>query len=258
FKTNGLDKLKWRTNEWTPDYLKSKAGNQVVNVLSRKSGETFGPENAAYVPMRFAEFIDQVMVPEDGNDDLYLNLQNLGAGRVIEPPITQLLGDFTLPDIYRDLQIRSVNLWMGNNRSRTTTHLHHDFNDNLYAVVEGCKHFVVFPPEQAANLYPRGEVLHVQKNGIIRYKDMHSETMPHFSQLNLNDVDRVKFPGYQEAERTRYEFLVEKDEILFLPCGWFHQVSSDGKHIALSFFAEVPSTAQMKTLEQSLTAVPPQ
>ncbi len=253
FETNGLHSLNWRTNEWTPEYLKWKAGNQIVKVLNRENpNATFGPENATYLPMRFAEFIDQVMVPEEGNDKLYLNLQDFGAGRVIEPPVAQLLGDFTLPDMYRDLQIRSVNLWMGNNQSRTTTHLHHDYNDNLYAVVEGRKHFIIFPPSQAENLYPRGEIMHVQKNGIIRYKDMHQKSMPHFSQLDLSNIDLGKFPGYRQAENHRTEFFVEQDEILFLPSGWFHQVSSEGKHVALSFFAEVPTTAHMKILAQSL------
>ncbi|MCG8432628.1 MAG: cupin-like domain-containing protein [Gammaproteobacteria bacterium] len=247
-QTDGLHNLGWHVDRWTDGYLIEKAGDQKVKVLQRNSASAFGPDNSKYKLFEFADFIHQVMAAEQGDQDLYLNLQNIATNDVLLPPVAQLKDDFDVPPVFKDIELRSVNIWMGNNQGTTTTHLHHDYNDNLYVVVEGRKHFTIFPPEQAANLYPRGEIRHVQKNGLVRYKSFADPPMPHFSRLDPDTVDLEKYPAYKQAETSRVDFHVEQHEILFLPAGWFHKVSSIGRHIALSFFAAVPTTAELAAM----------
>ena len=247
--TDSLSQLGWQTDAWTDEYLLYKAGAQEVLVLQRDDASNFSPDHVRYAPMRFHDFISKVMAPRQGNRDLYLNLQH---DRVLEPPLLQLLGDFNVPVYFKDLTLRCVNLWMGNSPDSITTPLHHDFNDNLYVVVEGRKHFVLFPPEQAPNLYPQGELLGVEGNGYIRYANLDSK--PHMSRLDLSDPDPERFPLYAAAAPTRRECHVEKNEMLFLPTGWFHQVTSIGRHIAVSFFSMPPSMEQLDWLKQAISS----
>lgn len=245
--TGSLAQLGWQTQRWSNDYLMFKAGAQEVMVLRRDDARNFAPDGTRYVPMAFHEFLKWVMAAPQGDRDIYLNLQH---DNVIEPPLLQLLGDFNIPVYFKDLALRCVNLWMGNSPESITTPLHHDFNDNLYVVVEGRKHFTLFPPEQAPNLYPQGRLLGVDPNGYIRYESM--DHKPHMTQVDPADVDLVRFPLYTEAAPTRRECYVEKDEMLFLPTGWFHQVTSIGRHVALSFFAQPPSMQQLDFLKHAL------
>jgi mannose-6-phosphate isomerase-like protein (cupin superfamily) len=237
--TGSLAQLGWKTQLWNNEYLAQKAGAQQVVVQRRGSG-AYSAETSAYVPMQFMDFLRQVMARPGGDDRTYLNLQ---TDKVIEPPLLQLLGDFSIPPFFKDLTLRCVNLWMGNSDKTIVTPLHHDFNDNLYVVAEGRKHFTLFPPEQAPNLYTRGQLLGVEPNGIIRYASLSG--MPHLSQVDIEAPDRERFPAYAVAEPTRMDVDIEAGEMLFLPAGWFHQVSSSGRHIAVSFFAEVPESDEL-------------
>lgn len=245
-RTQSLAQLGWQTQQWSNEYLAHKAGAQQVLVQKRASG-AYTAESAAYVPMQFADFLRQVMARPGGDDRVYLNLQ---TDNVLEPPLLQLLGDFSIPPYFKDLKLRCVNLWMGNSDKTMTTPLHHDFNDNLYVVVEGRKHFTLFPPEQAPNLYQRGQLQGVEPNGIIRYASMSG--MPHLSQVDIQAPDAARFPLYAQAAPTRRDIDVQAGEMLFLPAGWFHQVSSTGRHIAVSFFAVVPGSDELAQAREQL------
>lgn len=251
-KTESFAQLGWQTDRWDNDYLLYKAGSQQVMVLKRNNSSNFSPDDAQYVPMAFHEFIRHVMANPAGNRDIYLNLQK---GNIIEAPLLQLLGDFNIPVYFKDLILCSLNVWMGNSSESITTPLHHDFNDNLYAVVEGCKHFTLFPPAQANNLYPQGELLEVEANGYIKYKDLSHK--PHMSKLDPANVDLIEFPRYASAAPTRIECTVQKGEMLFLPTGWFHQVTSRGRHIAVSFFSMPPSLEQLGFLKDAIASRQP-
>jgi len=248
-RTQSLAQFGWRTHLWSDDYLDYKAGAHNVLVLKRSRSPDYAPERSAYVPMRFRDFMRQVMAEPRGSSDLYLNLQ---TDKVLEPPLLQLLGDFSIPPYFKDVPLRSINLWMGNSTGEITTPLHHDFNDNLYVVVQGRKHFTIFPPSQAENLYTRGQLLGMEANGVANYAS--GQAMPHLSQVDISHPDTSRFPRYAEADKWRMDFEVNANEMLFLPAGWFHQVSSGGRHIAVSFFAEVPRMEGLERMRADLHA----
>ena len=248
-RTENLMQLGWRTTLWSNEYLTFKAGTHNVLVLKRSHSADYAPERSSYLPMRFRDFVREVMAKPSGSCDLYLNLQ---TDKVLEPPLLQLLGDFSIPYYFKDLPLRSINLWMGNSATDITTPLHHDFNDNLYVVAEGHKHFTIFPPAQAVNLYTRGCIAAVEPNGLIRYES--GQHMPHLSQVDITNPDAQRFPRYAQAMTTRMDFEIGSNEMLFLPAGWFHQVSSVGRHIAVSFFAEIPQVEALQRMRTSLAA----
>ena len=249
-RTHTLADLDWRTDRWTNEYLTHKGGGQSVAVLTSHNRNDFSLDKARYETMLFQEFIARAMAKPDGDETMYLNLQDEAKDRMLEPPLLQLMGDFSIPVYYKDLMLRCMNLWMGNSRSEIVTPLHHDFNDNLYVVVEGRKHFTLFPPSQAANLYTRGTILEVERNGNIRYASMAG--MPHLSQLDIEHPDLVRFPRYTEAERMRMDVVLEKNDMLFLPNGWFHRVASRGRHIAVSFMAVTPDADRLQWMRSAI------
>lgn len=249
-RTKTLAELDWHTDRWTDEYLAYKAGSQSVAVLSSRTRDDFMPERAGYGTMPFREFISKVMANAEGSETLYLNLQDFGKHYVLEPPLLQLIGDFSIPIYFKDLILRCMNIWMGNSRQDIVTPLHHDFNDNLYVVVEGHKHFTLFPPAQAPNLYPRGKLISVEANGNIQYESL--DDMPHLSQVDADQPDVQRFPKYAEAQKSRMDFDLGKNEILFLPNGWFHRVASHGRHIAVSFMVATPVMERLNWMRARL------
>lgn len=242
-----LGRLGWNTGRWTLDYLAERAGSQRVKVLHRQDPDgTFLPENTRKVEVLFARFLTEVMRPDIGTDDAYLNLQN---GQSVEAPALQLLGDFSIPDFYCEIPVKSINIWMGNSRHGIVTPLHHDFHDNLYVVVEGRKRFTLYPPSQACNLYPRGHLERVRDNGWIDYRDMKTNPMPHLCRVDPDRPDLSAFPGFREAENHRLELELEAGDLLYFPAGWFHQVRSlEGRHIALSFAGLPPGDTALQAM----------
>jgi len=249
-RTRTLADLGWQTGRWTNEYLEQQAGSESVAVLTSHNGNDFGLDKARYETMLFREFIARAMARAEGDETLYLNLQDNAKDRLLEAPLLQLSGDLSVPPYFKDLMLRCMNLWMGNSRNEIVTPLHHDFNDNLYVVVEGRKHFTLFPPSEAANLYTRGTLLEVEPNGNIRYATL--DGMPHMSRVDLEKPDLERFPRFAAALQTRMDVDLEQGDMLFLPNGWFHRVSSRGRHVAVSFMAVTPPAERLEWMRAAL------
>lgn len=104
---------------------------------------------------------------------------------------------------------RLTSLWIGN-RSRTT--LHWDLPDNLSCVVRGQRHYLLFPPDQIANLYlgPIDRTLAGQST----------------SMVDCDSPDFVRFPRYAQALAVARQVKLDPGDALFIPSMWFHQVVS--------------------------------
>lgn len=253
-RAGDLARFEWRTARWSNAYLVERAGNQDVRVLERRTRE--GRHDLAtshYVTMLFRDFVRRVLDDPAGSDAHYLNLQH---DRVLDPPLLQLLGDFTVPPYFRDLRLRSIVPWMGRSPVPIVTPLHHDFEDNLYVVVEGEKRFLLFPPSDAPCLYTRGTVVRVEPHGAIVYAP--GEPMPHLSRLDPRAPDPERFPRFAEVRHHGREVVLGPGDMLFVPAGWFHEVSSHGteRHIALSFFAHAPPPEGLRYLASCLGIAP--
>ncbi|ODV58401.1 Clavaminate synthase-like protein [Ascoidea rubescens DSM 1968] len=151
----------------------------------------------------------------------------------------------------------------------TSSGLHHDHADNLYIPITGTKRFTIFAPSEAENLYTVGDVDIIYESGVIDYKTNNNAPSwqkvrsdgaiieinlsncnenaskkldpPSFSKIppillhlenisnhkNLVKAASTKYPRFFKA--IPVEVTLKPGQMLFLPCGWFHEVSSSGE-----------------------------
>ena len=100
-------------------------------------------------------------------------------------------------------------LWVGNQGVVDT---HYDGSDNLACVVAGRRRFVLFPPDQTANLYP-GPL------------DFTPAGVP-VSLVNLRCPDYERFPNYKLALEQACSAELGPGDAIFMPMLWWHYVES--------------------------------
>ncbi len=97
-------------------------------------------------------------------------------------------------------------LWIG---GRVRTQTHNDRDHNLACVIAGRRRFLLFPPEQLANLYI-GPL----------------ENPPPLSLVDPDAPDLVRFPRYAEAFAAARVAMLEPGDAIFIPRYWWHHVTS--------------------------------
>ncbi|MEM9401364.1 MAG: cupin-like domain-containing protein [Pseudomonadota bacterium] len=100
-------------------------------------------------------------------------------------------------------------VWINN---RTMIAAHFDVDHNIACVVGGKRHFTLFPPEQAANLYV-GPLLNTPGG-------------PPISTVNLRQPDYDRFPRFAEALESAQEAILEPGDAIYIPILWWHGVDS--------------------------------
>jgi len=102
-----------------------------------------------------------------------------------------------------------VSAWIGN---RTTALAHHDLSNNMACCLVGRRRFVLFPPEQVANLYP-GPLEPTPGGQVVTMAD-------------IDNPDFERFPGLREALEVAEVANLEPGDALFYPAMWWHQVDA--------------------------------
>lgn len=102
-------------------------------------------------------------------------------------------------------------VWIGN---RVTVAPHFDVADNLAFVMAGRRRFILFPPEQTANLYP-GPM------------DATPANVP-ISMVSLDAPELDRFPRYREALEAAVVAELEPGDAIYIPYMWWHGVQSLG------------------------------
>jgi hypothetical protein len=149
-----------------------------------------------------AQVLAQLLGQADNPDAHSIAVQALDVRRTLpgfdaENP-ARLIGDSVAPT-----------MWIGN-QGRVAPH--YDVHRNLACVVAGKRRFILFPPEQIANLY-LGPVLDAPGGVPISLVD---ESNP--------DFDR--FPKYKEALENAQEAVLEPGDAIYIPSLWWHGVTS--------------------------------
>jgi len=152
------------------------------------------------------------------------------------PPLSQLSGDFSIPSFYLTEPTVAINLWIGASDPTTGTKsgLHHDYEDNLYILLRGKKKVRLFSPEDSFNIYPVGAIVDISPYGSHMYC---GEKNGHWSKISLDDSEekiRENFPRFFSAKSM--ECVVNSGEMLYIPNGWWHEVTSFGIHVALNIW----------------------
>ena len=102
-----------------------------------------------------------------------------------------------------------ASVWLGN---RTTATCHYDDTHNIAVCAVGRRRFTLFPPEQAANLYP-GPLDPTPGGQVI-------------SMVDLAAPDLARHPRFAEALETAQVAEMEPGDVLAYPAMWWHHVEA--------------------------------
>ena len=189
---------------WTADYLKTKIGSSVVEV---QAGRGANPDyerrkDDHRQTMPFSAFINQIRSPDRANDT-YITAYNSRANAEALAPLNDDLG--VLDQFLSQTKAGEGAMpWIG--PAGTFTPLHHDLTNNLLVQIVGSKRLIMAPPTSTPHLY---NDLHV----FSQVKDLAGPAS-----------DLGKYPNLPRA--NLYDFTLEAGDILFIPLGWWHQVTS--------------------------------
>ncbi|MFG6107719.1 cupin-like domain-containing protein [Leptothoe sp. EHU-05/26/07-4] len=153
---------------------------------------------------------------------------------------TYYLGNNRLPqEMYKHVPLPSkyvgvnaftyerAQLWIGG--KATGAHLHRDLCDNFVLVLNGTKTFYLASPDESDFLYTWET-----RSGLNSSK---------FSAVNPN---YQKFPLAKQAHFINV--TLQPGELLYIPCGWFHQVVNKEPSCSINFFGRpLMATAALNT-----------
>lgn len=163
------------------------------------------------VRARVGDYINTAFAPDRAMQDMsmlaYLELVEAGTE--------------ALPPYVGNLELRALNrfcywpayltkpgpprFWLG--PAGTVTPLHADYDDNIFVQLWGSKRIFLAPPHHDEFLYPR------EANALL-FGSPFDPAAP--------DFDR--FPLARQA--SIIDFVVKPGDMLYVPAGWYHQVSS--------------------------------
>ncbi|MFC9399091.1 cupin-like domain-containing protein [Streptomyces sp. NPDC057027] len=204
-------------HRWNPAYLRSVAGDREVTVR-----ETDGPPRNIFQNLAtggrtsFGQYLDWVLDTAGGLEEITLSCT--GAGEITRavcadgfrssyyldanlPQLSEALLDDAPPPAWYRHDPLDANLWCG--VLGTSSGLHCDVTPNCNVQVVGRKHFVLFPPSQARRVYRIPQITHCRFDP------------------NLPDYER--FPRARHA--TGWQCTLKPGESLYIPVGWYHQVT---------------------------------
>eukprot|EP00943_MAST-04B_sp_MAST-4B-sp1_P001363 g1363.t1 len=132
----------------------------------------------------------------------------------------------------------AINLWIGDDRSISTTH--QDPYENFYTVIKGTKIFTLYPPSDVGYLYekmyPTASYVRDENNKLCIQLDESNTTIPWIAMDKRQSLDEIadNFPKFKFAHEVTA--TVEKGECLYLPALWFHHVQQRGLTIAVNYW----------------------
>ncbi|MEB3210755.1 MAG: cupin-like domain-containing protein [Leptolyngbyaceae bacterium] len=213
--------------EWNLDFLCEQIGDHPF--LIRQFGRERYQQNKRQwtsigsgvesTSMSFREYAAAIQSGQAHAEDLYL----------AKVPVTQTLlaENAQLTSLSTQLPLRwpvtDWNLWVG--PSGHTTCLHYDPFDGVLAQLCGAKRIVLFPPSQLYNLYPFPMLNHLRYGAKLRSG---------YSQIYPDAIDDEAFPKARMAQAHCYEVTVNAGEMIFIPAGWWHEISTVGSGMVCS------------------------
>jgi hypothetical protein len=206
---------------WDLAYLRAVLMDEPVRVSYSPEGYFTGdPQTGFLGRFRYMPFQKFCMTIESADSrQYYLSQQSLDANGFVK-----LKNDLGSLPYFDNGSYMVSNVWIGG--AGIVSPLHHDSMHNIFLQVTGRKRFVLFSPADSQYLYPFPP----------------DSKIPHMSQLNIDSIDRIRFPLFRHAEAI--ELVVEPGDSLYLPRGWWHQVHSLTTAISLNFWSNTFAVAK--------------
>ncbi|CAL5206976.1 unnamed protein product [Lathyrus oleraceus] len=243
----------WNPRNGGLDYLQERVGSAMVEAMVSSSAPIFYGDLGSHerVPLPFSMFLDlckkrihmqteqqhqhldddhSVASQTDHTQHDYLSLEDvpeqiylaqvpiMNRDREEKVQLGTLREDIQLPPILGAKELSSINLWMNNAQSRSSTH--YDPLHNLLCIVSGRKQVVLWPPSASPSLYPM---------------PIYGEASNH-SLVALENPDYSIYPRAECSMEFAQKVVLEAGDALFIPEGWFHQVDSDDLTIAINLW----------------------
>lgn len=222
------DLLSFET-DWNLDYLTQQLGDQefLLRYYGRARYEqdkrdwTSIGSGVQTQSQPFSAYAELIRSGEAHRQDIYLgkcSLQEtpLAASEAIEGLSAQL------ENLGLHQPASSLNLWIGSGHVEC---LHYDLMDGTLIQLHGAKQIVLFPPSQTANLYPYPVSAHLRHGLKLR---------SWFSRVYPNRPDFQTFPKLREACQHRRDVTLNPGEALYIPAGWWHEVTAIGEDMVCS------------------------
>ncbi|MBD3883357.1 cupin-like domain-containing protein [Phormidium tenue FACHB-886] len=208
--------------DWSLEYLCNQLGDRPF-LLRRYGKERYQQDKRTWTTIgsgvppesrSFSDYAQLLRSHEAHEQDIYL-----AKCAIQDTPLTETEAYQSI--VQRLAQIgftrpaSRVNLWVG--PSGHLECLHYDPTDGTLIQLHGEKRVVLFPPSQTRNLYPYP--VYVQLWHGMRLRAW-------FSQVYPDRPDFQAFPRLREAMRHRYDFVLKCGEALYIPAGWWHEVTA--------------------------------
>ncbi|MEL6826730.1 MAG: cupin-like domain-containing protein [Pseudomonadota bacterium] len=135
-------------------------------------------------------------------------------------------------------------IWLGNS-ARVAPHF--DLSENIACVVSGQRRFLVFPPEQVANLY-MGPIENTPGGVPV-------------SMVDPRDPDLTKFPNYAKALEHAMLAKLQPGDAIYIPRLWWHYVEASGPlNLLVNYWWDSPAISPLFSLimaTRSIRRLPP-
>lgn len=201
----------WKAcTRWGPEYFKTVRGDETVEIQAGRDKNPAYEEDDSQLrkTVKFSDYIDMVTTGGETND-YYLTARNNFFSR---PGTKALLNDI---EVFREY-LKTDNpgdgtfLWYG--PKGTITPLHHDLMNIFMAQVQGRKRVILIPSSESDLVYNDFAV---------------------YSPVDPVNPDYARHPKFRAA--TVYDVELAPGEVLFLPVGWWHHVTSLDVSMTVSF-----------------------
>lgn len=190
--------------KWNPDFLEQLYGHHDTQLCVLEGN--LHPTKFIEVTVR--EAIHKVINSTTDSTKFYL----------VSDQFKALSTDLNFPRLLRSGIKYEENFWLS--QKKTFSILHFDGRHNFHVMIQGRKEFVLFAPSDTDFLYP-----------------FHSnDLLPNnYSRIRSSQqVDLTQFPEFKNSRP--YKVALEPGDILFIPAGWWHEVSSLDQCISYNYW----------------------
>ena len=171
------------------------------------------------IQLPFLDYAQRLRSREAHERDMYLAKCPIGQTALGDVnPLTEIGSRLGLHQ-----PISDFNLWVG--PSGHVECLHYDPMDGTLVQLHGEKKVILFAPQQSADLYPFPISVHLRHGLRMRCW---------FSQVTLLNPDFESFPNFRQAWPQRIEVILKAGETLYIPAGWWHEVTALGTEMSCS------------------------
>jgi lysine-specific demethylase 8/hypoxia-inducible factor 1-alpha inhibitor (HIF hydroxylase) len=227
--------------DWNLDYLCQQLGNQEF-LLRYYGKQRYQQDKREWTSigsgvqtqsLPFTDYAELLRRHEAHEQDIYLAKCSLQDTPLMETEAIETV-KAELSQLGLTQPASGLNLWVGPGGHMEC--LHYDAMDGTLIQLHGSKRVVLFPPSQTFNLYPFPFYAHLRYGLKLR---------SWFSRVYPDQPDLQTYPKLKRALEHKYEMTLQPGEALYIPAGWWHEVTALGDEMVCSvnrFWRVFPTT----------------